>query len=278
MKVLTSLALVGCCIAPYNAWSQTSPGDLTYYVIEHQRSSESSDGSSSNSSGTDILLETFRGLEGGERRFTYDLPRDESGKTRSNFWYFPVDVIEDTLGNRRLANRQILEARISEWLAKYNIPRSLCGKYSNGNGFPYRIDCDPEVVLEVIDGYVLRDPDVAVGAAYDHPMGEGQGEWKMGTVPGILSAKMPVSAAKLREERVENQRVLAEMLEQPFDRDAVVAEMGAIQFSGEIEVTVEFDDVGAIARRTEHLRYQAVNPDGVREKVSSSVETAAIRD
>lgn len=102
-----------------------------------------SDGSSSNSSGTDACAERVVAIRPEGIELEYDIAPDADEEERQRQWSLPARVLRLPDGSLRLLNRGELEARLDDWLKRANWNRDMCGKWIfTWNAF--RIECDPE--------------------------------------------------------------------------------------------------------------------------------------
>jgi hypothetical protein len=93
----------------------------------------------------------------------FDLPRETSLEDRARDWQFPARVFASSNRPLQLLNRLELEARVRSWLKRGGLTEALCGRWVfTWTGF--KIECDPNSVLEMLETYNLRLSDLRDGA------------------------------------------------------------------------------------------------------------------
>tara|TARA_R110000772_G_scaffold54456_9_gene124419 strand:+ start:35884 stop:36756 length:873 start_codon:yes stop_codon:yes gene_type:complete len=262
--------LVGA-IMPSGVHGKPPQHESTWLQLEYERSSKLSDGhTSGTSSGHQALIETVKEETSEGIILKYDLPPDEGGKADSGFWYFPARVMERPDGSLELLDAQIVEARINQWLEKYKIPREACGMWSHGGGFPFKVDCDPQSILDEIESFDLRIPSLVDGAEYSHALGEG---------PGILTAlpasrpgysvTLTVDEDKVRAEKAETALILAQMLGEDLTRQQAEEDAAKIGIQGSIRIEFDLNTSGAVIRKTERTEITVKRPEELAETTTS---------
>jgi len=85
----------------------------------------------------------------------YDLPDDSTEQDRSKVWELPARIKMMLDGSITLLNVKELEQRNANWLKKANWTKEICGQWIfTWNAF--KIECEPQAALEVIENYDLR--------------------------------------------------------------------------------------------------------------------------
>ncbi|MGB5723955.1 MAG: hypothetical protein WBM39_06040 [Parasphingorhabdus sp.] len=273
MRYLAIVAgLLFSAIPPSVAHGQPPQYEPTWLQLEYERSSERSDGQTSGTSlGRQALIETVIEETPGGVVLQYDLPRDEGGKANSGFWYFPARVIERPDGSLGLLDEQVVEARIDKWLEKHRIPKEACGMWNHGGGFPFKVDCDPQSILDQIESFDLRISDLMAGAEYSHAQGD---------VPGILmalpaagrpgySVTFTVDQDKARTAEVAKALILAQMLGKDLSRQQAEADAAKIGFQGSIRIEFDLNPAGTVIRKTEQSEITVTRPGEDAETTTS---------
>lgn len=268
MRVLFSLlALSALLPSLISAHEQTASAVLLQ--SEYETKSEWVDGSgSSSSSGGQVLIETYLGETEVGKLYNYDLPRDEDGKSNSNFWYFPAHVVEKSDGSLVLADREGIEKRIDQWLVQRKWPRKLCGRWSHGGGFPYKVDCDPDSILRQIAELDLRFPKLVEGQTFEHPLGKEPAVLQPSEdSENSLKAVFELSTDAARKDEVEQALILAEMLDEDLTREQAEAEALETSYNGSITVEFVLDEAGKVISKTEYASFTVSTPnDGSKKK------------
>lgn len=239
--------------------------------LEYERSSKRSDGQTSGTShGRQALIETVIEETSGGVVLQYDLPRDEGGKANSGFWYFPARVLERPDGSLELLDEQVVEARINQWLDKHKISKEACGMWSHGGGFPFKVDCDPQSILDQIESFDLRIPDLMAGAEYSHALGDVPGELMAlpAARPGY-SVTFTVDQDKARAGEVANALILAQMLGQDLTRQQAEEDAAKIGFQGTIRIEFDLNPAGTVIRKTERTEITVTRPGEDAETTTS---------
>ena len=152
--------------------ARASPAQLSYHagaVFEISRDVESSqkatDGSTASSTDRDTLVERVVSVSPAGLELEYDLPKDTSAEDRARQWQFPARVLKPPSGPLQLLNRTELAARAAAWLKAAGLTDAACGHwYFTWNAF--KIECDPQSVVETIEGFDLGPDNLAAGALY----------------------------------------------------------------------------------------------------------------
>lgn len=194
----------------------------------------------------------------------YDLPDSASEDERTRIWQYPVRVFRPAdSGPMQLLNADELERRIEDWLTAANIPREACGSwYFTWNAF--QIECDPQAVLEDLQGFDLRLTNLRAGEPF---MAAGASE------PGILreissdddgvvlTAEMPLDAEHAARKRAESAAIVAQML----GREDVEPTTGPEGISGTISATLYVGPTGDMYRLVVNIEQLVAIPTGGEE-------------
>lgn len=216
---LLSLFVGVTLVVPINAHAQiSSVGDEVVIRKSYETSSEMSDGSSSGSSrGHDSLLERVVAMREDGRELIYDLPKSATKKDRARHWQFPAHVFQPNRGSIRLLNQGDLESRLATWLKSAGWDRSVCGRWVfTWNAF--RIDCEPQSVIDTINSFDLRVSELGEGADYSDVKAAAPGklvrqasEAKAATFTVEMNANPDV----VRRARAESDVVVGEIVQKP---------------------------------------------------------------
>jgi hypothetical protein len=250
-KNLALLMLLSCSFMAPELRAQEPSKPLL--LMEYQTSILNSEGEEiGSSSGHQSLIETVVKTTEEGTILHYDWPRDKDGKARSNFWYFLATVLEKPNGDLELRDVETVETRVQAWLDKYGISRKACGYWSHGGGFPFRVDCDPNKVLELIEPFDIRLPDARVGAEYMHPMASKSGKFEALPAPrNGLTVTLMVDEEKSRAEEAKFSYLMAQMMGEEKTREQAAAEAQKTGFSGQMTIEFDLDEGGDVFRRTD---------------------------
>jgi hypothetical protein len=233
----------------------------------YETSQQGSDGSSGSSSGRDVILERVTGSRDGGLELEYDLPQDAKAEERARNWQFPVRVFRPATGSMQVLNRSELETRVEDWLKAAGWPRSVCGRWIfTWNAF--RIECDPQSVIEMLQAYDLRSATLREGAPYHDADASAPGvlvKNAAGPNGPTFVATMPVNPDAVRRARAESDVVVGEIMQQPVTLDAALRERAKEIVSGTITVTLDADPAGHVQRRTKVTKLETRLPGGRRE-------------
>jgi hypothetical protein len=273
VKLVEIAAFLGALLVPAGdagAESQeASPetGEEYHIVSSYETSEEASDGSSGTSSGRDVFVERVVGHRDGGLELEYDLPNDVPAEDRGRYWQFPARVLKRPGGPMLLLNREALEARLETWLNAAGWTRAVCGRWIfTWNAF--RIECDPESVLETIERLDLRSTDLREGARYQDPVARAPGTLARltgGRDGARFAVVLEPDPDKVRRARAESDVAVGEIMRTPATLEAALRERSRESVSGRIEVTFEADANGNAWRRTTVTRLEIVAAGGRRE-------------
>jgi hypothetical protein len=282
MKAIAIAAVIAASFLPpldAGAESPKAPptaGEEHEITRSYETSQETSDGSSGSSGGRTAVVERVIGVRDGGLELEYDLPNDATAEERAREWQLPARVLKPPSGPMLLLNRAELEARLERWLEAAEWTRAVCGRWIfTWNAF--RIECDPESVIETIEEYDLRSVDLRDGAPYREAEARGSGTLARiadGPDGARFAVTLEVDPDAVRRARAESDVAVGEIMQQPVTLDAALRERARETVSGTIEVTFEADVTGNARRRTKVTRLQIVGPGGRRETetVSETVE------
>jgi hypothetical protein len=285
-RVMLLIPMISVLLLPaYNAHGESArftPKVGEEYEISriYETSQQTSSGSSGSSRGRDAVLERVIGLREGGIELEYDLPKDATPEDRTRNWQFPVRVFKPSSGPMQLRNRPELEARVEGWLKAAGWTRAFCGRWIfTWNAF--RIDCDPQSVIKMLEVWDLRSADLRDGALYQETEARG---------PGVLTRKatgadgakfavvMEIDPDKARRARAESDVAVGELMQKPVTLDAALLERAKERVSGTISVTFDTDFIGQVRRRTKVTKVETKEPGGQSgiETVSETVERRSV--
>ena len=249
-------------------------GDIWEIGRVRETSSEDSDGSSSESHSSALMVERVIAVRPDGLELEYDLPGDADGDDRAREWTLPARIFRPHRGEPQLLNRTDLESRLEVWLKRGKFTRAACGRWIfTWNAF--QIECDPQSVIETIRAYDLRLPDIREGALYQEPEGRGpvaltrKAAGPQGT---SLAAEMELDPEVARRERGENDVVVAELSGENLTVERALEARAKEVVSGTISVTLDIDPAGRLRRLTRITKAEIRYPDG-RVETRTGTET-----
>jgi len=244
----------------------------------YETSGQASDGSSSSSRGRDTFLERVVAAREGGLELEYDLWKDATAQDRARTWQFPVRVFRPSTGPMQLLNRPELEARLEGWLKAAGWTRAVCGRWIfTWNAF--RIECDPQSVVKILEAFDLRSADLREGAAYQEAEARGPGtltRTAAGPNGETFAVAMEVDPDAVRRARAESDVAVGEIMRKPVTLDAALRARAVESVSGTISVTFDTDAGGNVRRRTKVTRLETKGADG-RSESQTATETVERR-
>lgn len=259
MEWIWTVGLVAASLTPPADDRGQSPkplpnvGDEYEISKSYETSNRTSDNlSSGSSSGRDAILERIIGVSAAGLEVEYDFPREASREDRASNWQFPARVLIPPDGPMRLLNEGELEARVEPWLKSAGWTRAVCGKtIFTWNAF--RIECDPQSVIENIKAFDLISADIREGAPYRDAMARAPGvlaKEASGPDGDTFSVALEVEADAVLHARANSDVVVGEILGKPVTFAEARARRSEQEVSGTISITFDTDSVGNIWRRT----------------------------
>lgn len=248
------------------------PGPHAGEVYEIRSERVSSESSSGGSSGSSEDLDTFveRVIAVGDAgvELEFDLPQDATAEDRARTWQFPVRVLRPPGGPLQLLNGAELEARVDRWLALGGMTRETCGRWIfTWNAF--RIDCDPQSVIETLASFDLRPGDLRDGAPYQEPGSRGPAVLRQetsGSDGATFVVELTVDPEAVRRERAQADVILAEISRREIPTlEAALRARASERISGTIRIRFETDAAGRVTRRTKVTELAIEGSDRGRE-------------
>jgi hypothetical protein len=249
-------------------------GDIYQITLIKDSEQRGNNGSSGSTHDKDSIIEHVMGLQAGGLELKHDLPNGATTEERARNWQFPAEIFKPRGGPAQLLNGPELEARVDSWLKTASLSREACGHWIfTWNAF--RIECDAQSVLKIVQSYDLRSVDLHEGAVYRDSEASSPGKLarKAGGSDGeTFIADMPIDSEMVRRARAESDVVLGEIIKKPVSLEAALHEHEAEILSGTISVVFDTDLDGNVRRRTKVTKLNIKRADG-RTETQSVTET-----
>ena len=280
MKLIGFTGIVGALLLPaIVARAGALPlapqvGDTYEITLTRDSAQQGTHGSSGSSHDEDTIIERVIGVRADGLELQYDLPSAATADARARNWQFPARVLKPFGGPTQLLNGPELEARVDGWLKAAGWPRTVCGHWIfTWNAF--RIECDPQSVIKMVQSFDLRSADLREGAPYQETEARGSGKLARkaaGPDGEIFAVEMPVDPDAVRRARAESDVVVGEIMNKPVSLDAALRERAREIVSGTISVAFETDPAGNVRRRTKVTKLDIKGADG-RSETETATET-----
>jgi hypothetical protein len=270
-----TFALSATTLHAEEAFGATEIGTRTEIRQTYETSSRRGGESSGSSSGHSSLVERVIAERDGGLELEFDLPSDTTKEDRTREWQFPARVFRAADGSLTLLDQSVLESRLAAWLTKAKIDRQACGTwYFTWNAF--KIECDPNSVLEAIGGYDIRASNLVEGQLYGAKNATGKGPLKiMKSLLGEMSlgVSLQLDAEAFRRGQAESDVVVAHIAGDKMTLDEARQKHADDRINGTIDVQIDLDaESRMVLRRTTVTRIQVRSSgDGVEDQTSKVI-------
>lgn len=278
--IVTLAALLLMSTAAGSESQEAAPivGEEYEITKTYQTSERGSDGSSGSSSGRDVLVERVISVRQVGLDLEFDLPVSATAEDRARSWQFPVRVFRPGNGPMQLLNRPELEARIDEWLTAAGLTRADCGRWIfTWNAF--RIECDPESVIRMVEAFDLRSSYIVDGGTYRTAEARGPGtlaKTAAGPEGATYSVVMEIDPEVVRRARAESDVAVGQIMQKPVTLEGAIVEHSDEDISGTVSVTFDTDLAGNIRSRTKVTTVETKGAEN-RSTVQTMTETTERR-
>jgi hypothetical protein len=249
-------------------------GDTYELTSIRDSAQQGSDRSSGSTHDKDSIIERVIGVRADGLELEYDLPNTAKAGERASNWQFPARLFKPFDGPAQLLNGPELETRVDDWLKAAGWSRKVCGHLIfTWNAF--RIECDPQSVIKIVQSYDLRFTDLREGAPYQESDARSSGKLarkEAGPDGAIFTVEMPVDPDAIRRARAETDVAVGELLNKPVSIDAALHERAGENISGTISVAFETDPAGNVRRRKKVTKLDIKEPTG-RSETQTITET-----
>lgn len=267
-SAVISVAAVLATAAPVAPGNEDQVGDTFEITLVRESAQQSGDQSSGSSYDRYTVIERVLAARPDGLELEYDLPKEATPDEKADSWKFPARVFRSGDGTFKLLNAPELEKRVAKWLKGANWPRTVCGHWVfTWNAF--RIECDPQSVLQTIRAFDMRSSAVRDGAAYRDTGALGVGTMRKvaaGPNGATFSVNLAVDPDAVRRARAESDVAVGEILRKPVTLDDALRERARQNVSGSVAVKFQTDISGKIIRKTEVTKLETVKADGSRER------------
>ena len=172
-------------------------------------------------------------------------------------------------GPIRLLNQEELEARVDPWLKAADWTRAVCGKtIFTWNAF--RIECNPQSVIETIKAFDLLSDDIREGAPYQDTLSRDAAIIVQERDGKTFAVVLKVDADAVRRARAKSDVIVGEILAQPVTFEEALSKRSDEEISGTVSVTFDADSVGNTWRRTKVTKLTTKRMDGRSEDYIST--------
>ena len=252
-------------------------GDTYEISLDGTTSQRGTDGSTSSSHDRDTLIERVIGVREAGLELEYDLPANATAEDRARSWQFPARVFHPLHGPMQLLNRAQLEVRVDAWLKAGGIARAECGRwYFTWNAF--RVECDPQSVIETLKAFDLDSVDLREGALYEDPKARDPAPLIRAASGGAFIAEPTVDPEAVRRERAEADIVVAELMKKSLTLDTALQAREKEAVSGTISVAFETGPNGVVTQRSKvtKLEIRKANGGVENQTITETVERRQI--
>jgi hypothetical protein len=257
-------------------------GDI-YEIVRVSDSSQSTgDGSSGSSHDKNTLMERVIAVREDGLELEYDLPKAATEMDRTRNWQVPVRVLKRARGQMQLLNRPDLETRINIWLKLAKLPRSACGHWIF-TWHAFRIECDPQSVIQMLAPFDLRPDDLRNGGIYQDSRARAPAtlsQTAAGSNGSTFVVELAVDPETVRREKAESDVVVAEITGKSLTLDTALRARSTEQISGTITITFNTDSAGQVQRRTKisKLEIKRANGKSETQTVTETMERRLLQD
>lgn len=248
-------------------------GDTYEIVTDRESQEQSNDGSTGSSSDRDTIIARVTAVRDGGAELEYDFPKDTPPDERAGTWQLPARIFRPAQGPIRLINRSELEARVDPWLKTGGMTRAACG-HAIFTWNVFRIECDPDSAIGIIEHYDPAPPELRDGAPYRDPAALAAAPLKKSADGKAFVVQLTIDPERVRKERAETDLTVAEISHKTLTiQDARRAHANEA-ISGTIVITFEVDTTGEVIQRTKVTTLKIIASNG-RSDTKTITETMA---
>ena len=250
-------------------WLHGEQAGAVYTITRTVEASYTGNGGSTGSStDRDTLMERVVAVHKDGLELEYSLPGRTGADEGTSDWQFPARFFKPTNGPLRLLNAPELETRVDRWLTKPKLPRAACGQsYFTWNVF--RIECDPQSVLHLVEAWDLRLSPLSDGSSYKDLQALGPATLSRvsgDSHSGNFSGEAAIDPELVRREEAEADVTVAGISKKSLTLDDALRARSTEKIAGTIKITFEVDGAGLIRQRNRVTRIEVDKPDGTTER------------
>jgi len=153
--------------------------------------------------------------------------------------------------------------------------RAACGHWIfTWNAF--RIECDPQSAIKIIEGFDITPDDLRDGAPYKDPAARTAAALTRkaaGPNGATYTVEMAIDPEVRRRARAESDIVVAEIGGKTLALETALRARSAEAISGTITITFETDSAGEVRRRTRVTQLETKGPG---QRIETATETETI--
>jgi len=191
----------------------------------------------------------------------YDYPKSATSDDRASTWQLPARVFRPAHGPIQLLNRAELEMRVDPWLKKAGMTRAACGHWIfTWNAF--RIDCDPDSAVQIIEGFDPAPPELRDGALYRDPDALDPAPLKKSADGKAFVVGLAIDPERVRKERAETDLTVAEISRKKLTLEDALHAHADEAISGTIAIRFEVDSAGEVRRQITVTTIKITTPNG----------------
>lgn len=274
------LAIAALFLFPSGATQAQTPGPKLQagdvYQIERviNASDQGDNGMTGSSYDRDALIERVVAARDTGVELEYDLPAP-TAQDRHIAWQFPARVFRSFDGSLHLLDASKLQVRADRWLKRAKLDRTACGHWAF-TWTAVRVECDPQSVIAMIEALSFGPIDLREGAPYRSAYARTPAPLVRKTAgPGgaTFTVDLAVDPGKIRQDRVTNDLIVAEIMHKTLTHDAALRAHSADDISGTISITFDVGPGGQMWRRTTVTKTMIKGPDG---KVDNRIVTETL--
>ncbi|WP_284126477.1 hypothetical protein [Parerythrobacter aestuarii] len=238
-------------------------GETYFLKLSHEEESRDSKGSGGSTRGRDDLVEKIIEITDDGRIVEYDLPLEPGEERKPLNWQFPARFLIDAKGEARLLNADDLAERNAAWRELAGIEESACGSYYfTWNAF--KIECDPQSVLAIVDRYNLRFGPLEEGLELPYPDTLGAATLRDCTEDSgqiTFCATYNLDPEAVRQSRIETDKIVAQIVGEEAAR-RTAKDRTKEQIEGTLQIRLSIDGDGHVWKRVVTTDVKTMKEDG----------------
>lgn len=272
-KTLLGTVLAMVLVQPAVMAGPIAPGERYTVRMEYRNESQDNQGGSGSSSGHQSITVRLIAQRDGGQELEYDLLDSATERDRLREWQLPARIFVAADGKLTLLNPAELEVRRDRFLEAGKLSRAACGQWIfTWNAF--KIECDPQSALEIVESYQLQPSGLADGAAFSLDGARGSTALSCRAETGggqTCSATLPIDADAARRDAAEADVAIGQMTGKPVTLADATQARSTMQVHGTIETVFVLDASGMVTKRNTITRVRINERDGTSETRTGTV-------